>query len=95
MTGGPYLLAIVSGPGRRAFLSRRARRDWWVPHVYDRTTGQWMATTGLVRPARFATLDDARAAMHAIASTHTAAFVRRLMIVDATTGKPVEMADAR
>lgn len=95
MIGRPCFVAVVSGPGRRAYLSRRARRDWWVPHRYDQRSGRWVATSQLAPPTLFDTVDAARAVTAALARTHTSAFARRLMVIDASTGEPIEMAAAR
>lgn len=90
----PCLIALTLGPDRRSVLSRRHERDWWIPCRYDARRGEWILTTPLAPPTVFADVDEARAVMQGIAGQHTSAFRRRLMIVDAFAGEPIEMGAA-
>lgn len=87
----PCLIALIGGPRRRSVLSRRHERDWWIPCRYDARSSEWILTTTLAPPTVFADVDEARAVMQAIGGRSTPAFRRRLMIVDAFAGEPIEI----
>jgi hypothetical protein len=70
----------------------RSGRSKWIPMT--RRKGIWVGDLTQHRPVAFQTLETADEFLTELRATHTDAFNARLILVNATTGTPIEREDA-